>query len=147
MDIISELIQQVEAEERAQSQAEKRREHFRKIGRLGGLAKRKSAKNLTRKVTVRFTEKEVKDFQADADKYGITLSYYLRLLATHSELKVNEFKTDEILISYASNFSKITNLLRHREWSEFENKKKILSEIETVVGLMRDYFLNKNIHE
>ena len=47
-------------------------------------------------------------------------------------IKINEFKTEEVLLQYGNHFIRIKNLLRHRAFSEFENKKQILHEIENV---------------
>ena len=59
------------------------------------------------------------------------------------EIKINEYKTDEILLQYGNNFKKITNLLRNREWTVFENKKEILAKIETTVDLIHHYLYSK----
>ena len=59
------------------------------------------------------------------------------------ELKINEFKTDEVLLQFGNNFKKITNLLRNREWNVFENKKEILLRIENVIELIHQYLYSK----
>jgi len=48
------------------------------------------------------------------------------------------------LLDYGNNFQRITNLLRNREWTEFENKKEILNNISLVTNLIRDYLYKKN---
>ena len=58
-------------------------------------------------------------------------------------LKIDEFKTDEILLEYGNNFKRIKNLLRHREWNFFANKKKIIVEIEEIIELVREYLYSK----
>ena len=46
-------------------------------------------------------------------------------------------------MKYGTNFIRIRNLLRNKEWTEFENKKKILDEIEQVIFLIREYLYQK----
>lgn len=58
------------------------------------------------------------------ENYQLKISKYIRLLSTNSTLKVNEFKQDETLLSYATHFKRIKNLLRNAEWNVFENKKQ-----------------------
>ncbi len=67
----------------------------------------------------------------------------MRLLFTEKEIRINEFKTDEILLNYGNYFIRIKNLLRHREFSKLENSREILSEIEKVTNLIYDYLYNK----
>jgi hypothetical protein len=77
------------------------------------------------------------------EKYPLKLSTYIRNVLFEKELKINEFKTDEILLQFGNNFKKITNLLRNREWTVFENKKEILVKIENVVDLIHQYLYSK----
>ena len=60
--------------------------------------------------------------------------------------KINEFGIDEILLKYGDYFIKIRNLLRHSEWTAFENKKEILAKIEEVLDLIKQYLYKKNLH-
>ena len=92
---------------------------------------------------MRFTEREFEEIQKLSKKHSLKISEYIRLVLTEKELKINEFRTDETLLSYANNFTHIKNLLRHREWNVFENKKIILQEIEKVTELMRRYLIEK----
>ena len=71
------------------------------------------------------------------------LSAYARMVHLQKVLKINEFKIDEILLQYGNNSKRITNLLRHREWNVFENKKEILTKIETTNDLMYQYLYSK----
>ena len=71
------------------------------------------------------------------------ISKYVRMILTEKELKINEFKTDEILLQFGNNFKKITNLLRNREWTVFENKKEIIAKIEITVDLIHQYLYTK----
>lgn len=142
-DFLSAFVQQIAEQTEVQNKIKSRSEYFRKIGKKGGEARRKSAKFLKRKITIRFTENEVAGLQKEADKVGLNLSSYLRHLITQNEIKINEFKTDEVLLSYANNFAKISNLIRHRGFTEFESKKLILKEIEELLKLMRNYFIKK----
>ena len=77
------------------------------------------------------------------EKYPLKLSTYIRNVLLEKELKINEFKTDETLLQFGTHFKKITNLLRNREWTVFENKKEILVKIETTVDLIHQYLYTK----
>ena len=65
------------------------------------------------------------------------------MILTEKELKINEFKTEEVLLQYGNHFIRIKNLLRHKTFSEFENKKQILHEIENVTKLIYQYLYEK----
>ena len=143
-DFLKQFVRQISEKQIAKVAEEKRRNRFREIGREGGL-KKKTANHFSKVVSVRFTEKEFEKIQKEAEKYNLKISNYLRLISTEKELKVNEFKTDEVLLNYGNNFIRISNLLRNRQWSEFENKKEILEEIQTVTKLMREYLYQKII--
>ena len=143
-DFLKQFVRQVSEQQIAKVAEEKRRNRFREIGREGGL-KKKTANHFSKVVSVRFTEKEFEKIQKEAEKYNLKISKYLRLISTEKELKVNEFKTDEVLLNYGNNFIRISNLLRNRQWSEFENKKEILEEIQTVTKLIREYLYQKII--
>ncbi|WP_332018705.1 plasmid mobilization protein [Kaistella sp.] len=146
-DFLKQFVRQISEQQIATVAEEKRRNRFREIGREGGL-KRKTANHFSKVVSVRFTEKEFEKIRKEAEKYNLKISKYLRLISTEKELKVNEFKTDEVLLNYGNNFIRISNLLRNREWNEFENKKEILEEIHTVTKLIREYLYQQIIkHE
>ena len=121
-DFLKQFVRQISEQQIAKVAEEKRKNRFREIGREGGL-KKKTANHFSKVVSVRFTEKEFEKIQKEAEKYNLKISKYLRLISTEKELKVNEFKTDEVLLNYGNKFIRISNLLRNREWSEFENKK------------------------
>lgn len=143
-DFLKQFVRQISEQQIATVAEEKRRNRFREIGREGGL-KKKTANHFSKVVSVRFTEKEFEKIQKEAEKYNLKISKYLRLISTEKELKVNEFKTDEVLLNYGNNFIRISNLLKNRQWSEFENKKEILEEIQTVTKLIREYLYQKII--
>ena len=130
--------------EKEKSDAEKKRKnHFQEIGRKGGL-KKKSLPKLEKIVAVRYTESEFEKLQKEAENYQLKISKYIRLLSTNSTLKVNEFKQDETLLSYATHFKRIKNLLRNAEWNVFENKKQILENIDWVLMKILEYLNTKN---
>ncbi|HFK5517793.1 TPA: special sigma factor [Elizabethkingia anophelis] len=146
-DFLKQFVRQISEQQIAKVAEEKRRNRFREIGREGGL-KKKTANHFSKVVSVRFTEKEFEKIRKEAEKYNLKISKYLRLISTEKELKVNEFKTDEVLLNYGNNFIRISNLLRNREWNEFENKKEILEEIHIVTKLIREYLYQQIItHE
>mgnify|MGYP006370199169 CR=1 FL=1 len=105
--------------------AEKRKKYFQDLGRKGGL-KTKFEPQLSKVISFRLTDLEYEDSQQKAQKFNLKLSAYSRMIHLGKELKINEFKTDEILLEYGNNFKRIKNLLRHREWNLFANKKKTL---------------------
>ena len=124
--------------------AEKRKKHFQEIGRKGGV-KTKFEPQLSKVISFRLTDLEYEDSKQKAQKFNLKLSAYSRMIHLGKELKINEFKTDEILLQYVNNSKKITNLMRHREWNMFENKKEILAKIETTNDLMYQYLYSKMI--
>ena len=124
-------------------QKKNEKKHFKELGRKGGL-KKKTSNQFSKVISSRFTEKEYQELENQAQELNVKLSALLRLIVTEKELKINEFKTDEILFSYGTHFIRIRNLLRNKEWNEFENKKQILSEIEHVLKLIRDYVYQKS---
>ena len=122
--------------------AEKRKKHFQEIGRKGGL-KTKSEQQLSKVISFRLMDVEYEESRQKAKKFNLKLSAYSRMVHLQKELKVNEFKIDEILLQYGNNSKRITNLLRHREWNMFENKKAILAQIESTNDLMYQYLYSK----
>ncbi|KIA84674.1 hypothetical protein OA84_03995 [Kaistella solincola] len=122
--------------------AEKRKKYFQEIGRKGGL-KTKSNSQLTKVVSFRLTDMEYKDSIRESQKYNLRLSTYARLRYLEKTFKIKEFENDEFLLTYGNSFIRINNLLRHREWNMFENKKRIMDEIEEVLRLIRKYLYSK----
>ena len=141
-DFLKDFILQISKQQEQKDADERRKKHFQSIGRKGGL-KKKTSQQFSKVVSVRFTEKEFEEIEKQASKYNLKISKYLRLLLTEKELRINEFKTDEVLLQYGNHFVRIRNLLRHREFSEFENKKEILREIENVTQLIYQYLYEK----
>ena len=122
--------------------AEKRKKHFQEIGRKGGL-KMKIEPQLSKVISFRLSVLEYEESLEKARKFNLKLSTYSRMFHLGKELKINEFRIDEILLKYLNNSKKITNLMRHREWNMFENKKEILAKIETTNDLMYQYLYSK----
>lgn len=85
------------------------------------------------------TDFEYEESLQKAQKYNLKLSAYSRMVHLEKELKIKEFETEKLLYTYGNNFTRIKNLLRHREWNIFENKSEIIKEIELVLQLMREY--------
>lgn len=136
------FIDKMAQENERKMNAEKRKKHFQEIGRKGGL-KKKSEQQLSKVISFRLTDLEYEDSQKKAQEFNLKLSTYSRMIHLGKELKINEFKIDEILLKYLNNSKKITNLMRHREWNMFENKKEILAKIETTNDLMYQYLYSK----
>mgnify|MGYP000373111032 CR=1 FL=1 len=88
-------------------------------------------------------EKEYEEIEKIAKRFKLSVSKYFRFLITEKELRINEFKEDETLLSYGNNFIRIKNLLRHREFSQLDHTKVILREVEIVTKLIYDYLYNK----
>ena len=122
--------------------AEKRKKHFQEIGRKGGLRK-KSEQQLSKVISFRLTDVEYEESQKKAQEFNLKLSAYSRMVHLQKELKVNNFETDKTLLNYGNNFVRITNLLRNREWNMFQNKKRILMEIQEVIDLIRQYLYSR----
>lgn len=141
-DFLEEFVNQATQENEAKIAQEKRKKYFRELGKKGGL-KTKTSLQFSKVISVRVTEKEFEEIEKKASEYHLKISKYVRLILTEKEIKINEFKTDEILLQFGNNFKKITNLLRNREWTVFENKKEILAKIETTVDLIHQYLYTK----
>lgn len=145
-DFLKDFILQISKHQEQKDAEEKRKKYFQTIGRKGGL-KTKISGQFSKVVSVRLTEKEFEEIEKQASKYNLKISKYLRLILTEKELKINEFKTDEVLLEYGNHFIRIKNLLRHHGFSEFENKKQILHEIEAVTNLIYQYLYEKQKQE
>ena len=141
-DFLEEFVNQATQENEAKIAQEKRKKYFRELGKKGGL-KKKTSQQFSKVISVRVTEKEFEEIEKKASEYHLKISKYVRLILTEKEIKINEFKTDEILLQFGNNFKKITNLLRNREWTVFENKKEVLAKIETTVDLIHHYLYSK----
>ena len=141
-DFLEEFVNQATQENEAKIAQEKRKKYFRELGKKGGL-KTKTSLQFSKVISVRVTEKEFQEIENKASKYHLKTSKYVRLILTDKELKINEFQIDEILLQFGNNFKKITNLLRNREWTVFENKKEILAKIETTVDMIHHYLYSK----
>lgn len=141
-DNLKNFIDKMAQENERKMNAEKRKKYFQDLGRKGGL-KKKSNLQLTKIISFRLTDLEYEESQKESQKYNLKLSAYARMVHLQKELKINEFKIDEILLQYGNNSKRITNLLRHREWNIFENKKEILTKIETTNDLMYQYLYSK----
>ena len=141
-DNLKNFIDKMAQENERKKNAEKRKKHFRELGKKGGL-KTKTSLQFSKVISVRVTEKEFEEIEKKASEYHLKISKYVRLILTEKEIKINEFKTDEILLQFGNNFKKITNLLRNREWTVFENKKEILAKIETTVDMIHHYLYSK----
>lgn len=141
-NFLEQFVNKVAEEKNLKQQKEKRRVFFQTIGRKGGL-KRKELEVYSKVVSMRFTDKEYVNIFSEAKKHNLKISKYLRLVITEKELRINEFRIDEILLKYNSNFTHIGSLLRHRSFSDLEEKKVILAEIETVTKMIYDYLYKK----
>ena len=141
-DFLEEFVNQATQENEAKIAQEKRKKYFRELGKKGGL-KTKTSLQFSKVISVRVTEKEFEEIEKKASEYHLKISKYVRLILTEKEIKINEFKTDEILLQFGNNFKKITNLLRNREWTVFENKKEIIAKIEITVDLIHQYLYTK----
>ena len=126
-------------EQRMQKVAvEKRNKHFQDLGRKGGL-KKKNNSQLDKIISFRLSVFEYQNELKKAEKVGLKLSTFARMVYQQKELKIKEFETEKLLYTYGNNFIRIKNLLRHREWNVFKNKSEIIKEIELVLQLMREY--------
>ena len=141
-DFLQEFINEATKENEARIAQEKRKKHFQKLGRKGGL-KTKENKKLDKVISIRMTNSEYDILVQKQEKYPLKLSAYIRNVLLEKELKINEFQTDEVLLQYGTHFKKITNLLRNREWNIFENKKEIVLRIENLIELIHQYLYSK----
>jgi hypothetical protein len=141
-DSLQQFAEQIFKEQKKKIEQEKRKKYFQEIGRKGGL-KKKISNQFSKVISTRLTQKEFEKIEKKAKGFNLKLSEYTRLVLIETELKVNEFKTDEILLEYGNHFIRIKNLLRHREFSKLDHTKVILSKIEEVTKLIYDYLYQK----
>ena len=141
-DNLKNFIDKMAQENERKMNAEKRKKHFQEIGRKGGL-KTKTKQQLSKIISFRLTDLEYEDSHKKAQEFNLKLSAYSRMVHLQKELKVNEFTIDKTLLNYGNNFVRITNLLRNREWNMFQNKKRILMEIQEVIDLLRQYLYSR----
>ncbi len=145
-DFLKNIITKSTQQKMQKVAAEKRKKHFQDLGRKGGL-KKKSNLQLTKIISFRLTDLEYEESQIKSQKYNLKLSAYARMVHLQKELKVREYDTDKTLLKYGNNFIRIKNLLRHREWNVFQNKSKIIQEIEEVLDLIRTYLYSKKTQD
>lgn len=141
-DQIKQFAQQISREQENRIAEEKRKKHFRELGRKGGL-KKKTSNQFSSVISTRLTQKEFEKVSRKADRFNLKLSEYYRLVITEKELKIKEFETDKILLDYGNNFIRIKNMFRRSEFSQLDHTKVILREVEIVTKLIYDYFYNK----
>ncbi|MFW2136001.1 special sigma factor [Chryseobacterium sp. TY4] len=139
---LRQFVEQIFSEQEKKIAKEKRKNYFKEIGRKGGL-KKKTSNQFTRVVSTRLTQKEFEEASQEAKRYNLKFSKFTRLKITDGELRINEFKEHETLLSYGNNFIRIKNLLRHREFSQLDHTKVILREVENVTKLIYDYLYNR----
>ena len=145
-DFLTNFITKIQQEQEQKDAEQKRKNYFRTIGKKGGLAKKKSAL-FSKTISAKLTEKEFKILRTKAEKLNLKISKYVRLILMERELKINEFKTDEVLLSYGNNFNRIKNLLRNRDFSSLDNKGEIMREIEEVTKLIYNYLYQNRIRD
>ena len=145
-DFLTNFITKIQQEQEQKDAEEKRKNHFRTIGKKGGLAKKKSAL-FSKTISAKLTQREFEAIKEKAEKQNLKISQYVRLILTERELKINEFKTDEVLLSYGNNFKRIKNLLRNHEFSNLENKAEIIREIEEVTKSIYNYLYQNRIRD
>ena len=145
-DFLKNIITKSTQQKMQKVAAEKRKKYFQDLGRKGGL-KKKSSLQLTKIISFRLTDLEYEESQKKSQKYNLKLSAYARMVHLQKELKVREYDIDKILLKYGNNFIRIKNLLRHREWNVFQNKSKIIQEIEEVLDLIRTYLYSKKTQD
>ena len=145
-DFLMNFITKIQQEQEQKDAEEKRKNHFRTIGKKGGLAKKKSAL-FSKTISAKLTQREFEAIKEKAEKQNLKISQYVRLILTERELKINEFKTDEVLLSYGNNFKRIKNLLRNHEFSNLENKAEIIREIEEITKSIYNYLYQNRIRD
>lgn len=141
-DQLRQFVQQISREQEKKIAQEKRRNYFKEIGRKGGL-KKKTSNQFTRVVSTRLTQKEFDEASQEAKRYNLKFSKFTRLKITDGELRINEFKEHETLLSYGNNFIRIKNMFRRSEFSQLDHTKVILREVENVTKLIYDYLYNR----
>lgn len=143
-DFIDDFFNEIEEENKQFEEAEKRKNFFKNIGKLGG-RKTKSGKVFDKIIVVRFNSSDVEILRSKAKKSKISLSKYIRLASLEKELKINEFLLDSQLIYFGNSFKRLSNFIKNSGFSELENRQKLLNDVELLVREIREYLYNRLI--
>ena len=85
-DFLKSFVLKVSREQEQKKETENRKQYFRELGKKGGL-KKKSANQLLRVVSVRFTEKEYIQLKSKCDAAGMKMEPFLRALVSGCTLR------------------------------------------------------------
>lgn len=141
--IIKDFLNKIQEEKKKKTEQNKRRNYFREIGRKGGLSGTKNEKK-NRRITIRFTQREFQKIESKAIKSQLNISEYVRLIILEKKLIIEPYKEDEILRRFGTNFIRISNLLKNKEWNVFSNKKEIMELIQSTTKGIHEHLILKN---
>jgi predicted DNA binding CopG/RHH family protein len=105
-----------------------RQNQYREIGKLGGRPKLNEPKG--ERLALRFTVQEIKKLKERADKKGLKLTEYSRIILLEKELP--DYEKNIMLTEYATNFRRIGNYMKKEMFTEKE-RSDLLGEIEEAI--------------
>lgn len=147
-DFLEDLLNNIEKEEKAEKDAEKKRLHFSKIGQIGGKNFSKSINGkLSKMVVVRFKKSDYGLVNSKAKNLNLSVSEYIRLVATEKELTINEFLLDDQLIYFGNSFKRISNIIKNSAFSENEKRQELIDDVANIVREIREYLYNRLINK
>ena len=109
------------------------KEQFKEWGKLGGRPKKEWRK--IHQINIKFTADEYEKISFKAREENIKVSEYCRIIL--AEKKFPKAEQNKTLITYANNFSRISNFMKMGVFTA-EEKKPLLDEIELVIAQIRD---------
>lgn len=106
---------------------------FKKWGKMGGRPKKE--KKLSERITIRFYPEEFKVLKQKAEEKKFkNLTDYCRIVL--NETQIPNVAENKLLISFAHNFTLISNYMKKRIFTE-EEKQDLLNEITQLVQNMK----------
>lgn len=103
------------------------------MGKLGGRPKKEWRK--IHQINIKFTADEYEKISFKAREENIKVSNYCQIIL--AEKKFPKAEQNKTLITYANNFSRISNFMKMGVFTA-EEKKPLLDEIELVISQIRE---------
>jgi len=112
---------------------------FTEYGKLGGRPKKEEVRYTN--LTIRLSEKERAEIKDHADKFGLSMSEFLRQVGrgiSPKEVSPEERELLHLLRTYHTNFARISSFMKKEPYC---NSVELIEEIEQVKDKIKD-FLN-----
>ena len=113
---------------------EQRKNQFQAWGKLGGRP-RKGDEKKTEKILLSLTKMQKEKLKKVSASYGISPQDWLRYLILNNEPR--DAERNKILMSYHTNFKRISNHFKSGVWS-YPEREKFKYELEKVILLIKN---------